>query len=224
MHVGVFSDLHLRGPDDPTQGRFLRTLGAHPFDRLVLLGDIFEHWWHFGHDPFPAYRPVVDALRGMPLVFVPGNHDFHALGFFRSELGAEGGAILSEVWDGRRVELLHGDQVDRSFGYRAASAVLRGPVMRALLNTMGPKRAWRFLGDLAGPPGGTPSDVLVAAQLAEASRRIGAGAEIVLMGHTHVPGIYQMPGGCFVNVGDGMTHASWVSVRDGVPTMQTLAP
>lgn len=222
MDVAVFSDLHLRGPEDPNQARFLaRLAGLGRVDLVVLLGDIFEHWWHFGDEPFPQYRPVAEALAPFPLVFVPGNHDFHAARWFESR-GARVGAELVEAWDGRRVELLHGDHVDDALGYRFSHALLRGRAFAAYVDHLGPARAWPFLARLAGSPGGAPKPRLVAAQLDDARARIAAGAELVFMGHTHAPGIYGLPGGIFVNVGDAFVHRSWVRVRDGVPRMERL--
>src|SRR5690349_15967399 len=119
MRVALLSDAHLQGPDDPNQQRLLRFLATLEVDRICLLGDIFQHWWHFGERPFPAYEPVVTALRRFPLTFVPGNHDFHAARYFRDALGAEVAPVVTTRWDGLPVHLSHGDEVDASPGYRA---------------------------------------------------------------------------------------------------------
>ena len=63
MRVVLVSDVHLGGPEDPTQARFIawvRTLRA---DRLCFLGDVFDTWWHWGPRAFPQYQPVIDAVR-----------------------------------------------------------------------------------------------------------------------------------------------------------------
>lgn len=218
MRVALLSDAHLHGPDDPNQARLLDFLATLEVDRLCLLGDIFQHWWHFGAEPFAAYDPVVAALRRFPLTFVPGNHDFHAARFFRDVLGAEVGPVLTPTWDGLRAHLSHGDAADTSLGYRAASAVLRGRPFAALVDTMGPDRAWRFLGRLAGRPHGTPDPTLLAAQEATARDRLGAH-DLVVVGHTHAPGLRALPGGTFVNLGDWVRWHTWLLVEDGRPTL-----
>jgi UDP-2,3-diacylglucosamine pyrophosphatase LpxH len=220
VRVAVLSDVHLAGPEDPNQQRFVRFLGALAVDRLCLLGDIFQHWWHFGREPFPQYRPVVEALRRFNLTFVPGNHDWHAAAFFRDELGARVGATIQEDWDGTTVYMTHGDEVDRSPGYRAISLVLRGRPFAAAVDTMGPERAWRFLGSLTHPPRGTPDPVLVEAQKAAARRITEQGVALVVNGHTHAPGVHRWESGTYVNLGDWVHHHTWLLVTDGVPELR----
>ncbi|MDP2313076.1 MAG: UDP-2,3-diacylglucosamine diphosphatase [Pseudomonadota bacterium] len=219
MRVALLSDAHLAGPDDPNQRRLLRFLASLEADRLCLLGDIFQHWWHFGAAPFPAYAPVVDALRRFSLSFVPGNHDFHAARYFRDVLGAEVAPVLTPRWDGLAVHLTHGDEVDASFGYRAVSAVLRGRPFAAAVDAMGPDRAWRFLAHVSGHPSGTPNPALCARQVALAAARMREGFGLVVSGHTHAPGQHPVAGGTYVNLGDWVTHHTWLLVEDGRPTL-----
>jgi UDP-2,3-diacylglucosamine pyrophosphatase LpxH len=217
MRVVLLSDAHLRGPGDPNQRRLLAFLAGLRCDRLVLLGDVFHHWWHFGDEPFDAYRPVVDALVGFDLVFVPGNHDFHAGDWLARHRGARVGERLGESWDGLSVHLAHGDEVDRSVGYRAASAVLRSPMFDAAMQALGPERAWRVLGRIAGAPGGAPNAALVEAQRALAS---SLDADLVVFGHTHAPCLEDTPRGKWANLGDWVTHHTWLEVADGVPALR----
>ena len=219
MRLALLSDAHLSGPDDPNQRLFIAFLEGLDADRVCLLGDIFQHWWHFGDRPFSAYAPVVDALRRFSLTFVPGNHDFAAASFFREELGAEVANVVHETWDGLRVHLAHGDEVDRSLGYRALSAILRGRPFAAMIDAMGPERAWRFLGRISSPPSGTPDPALCVAQEALA-RSLLAEADLVVFGHTHAPGLHRWPEGIYVNLGDWVRHHTWLLVEDGVPSLQ----
>jgi UDP-2,3-diacylglucosamine pyrophosphatase LpxH len=216
MRVVLLSDAHLRGPDDPNQTRLLAFLAGLRADRLCLLGDIFQCWWHFGARPFDAYVPVVEALRaGPPVTFVPGNHDFHAARFFRTELGAEVASSLDVTWDGLRVHLAHGDGADASPGYALSTAVLRGRPFALLVDALGHDRAWAFLRGIAGEPHGVPSETLVMAQRMEAQLHIGRGVDLVVRGHTHAPELTRVDGGCFVNLGDWVSHHTYLVVHDG---------
>lgn len=216
MRVALLSDAHVAGPEDPRQARLLRFLDGLRVDRLCLLGDVFHHWWHFGGEPFAGYAPVVTALRGRPLVFVPGNHDWHAAGFFARELGATVGAPVRETWDGLRVHLGHGDEVDTSLGYRATTAALRSRPFAAAMDAAGPALAWRTLGRLAGRLGDRgPDEALCAAQVERARSYLATGAELVAFGHTHAPGVHRLPEGIYVNLGDWVTHHTWLLVDDG---------
>lgn len=220
MRVALLSDAHLRGPEDPNQALLLRFLATLEADRVCLLGDVFSHWWHFGRTPFSAYAPVIEALRRFPLVFVPGNHDWHAASFFRGELGATVGDPVREHWDGLAVHLAHGDEADRSPGYRLTARVLRGRPFARMVDAMGPTRAWRFLGRLAGAPhAGEAPVALLSAQEAQARAHLREGADLVVFGHTHAPGLVRFPEGVYVNLGDWVRHHTWLRVDDGVPEL-----
>ncbi len=221
MRAILLSDAHLRGPSDPNQARLLRFLAKARADRLCLLGDIFQAWWHFGERPFDAYVPVVEALRrGPPITFVPGNHDFHAAEFFRRCLGAEVAAAVDATWDGRAVRLEHGDAVDTSRGYAAACAALRSRAFAGLIDAMGHDRAWLFLRRLSGAPAGEPSLRLVEAQRARAADAIAGGASLVVYGHTHAPELTRVGDGWFANLGDWVRHHTYLVVEDGVPRLE----
>lgn len=218
MRVALLSDAHLMGPDDPNQRLILTFLERLEVDELCILGDFFQAWWHYGAEPFPEYRPLVDALRRFKLSFTPGNHDFHAPGFLERELGATVGRTLTPRWDGLRVHLSHGDSADRSFQYALACAALRGRPFAAWMDLLGPERGWRFLNRLAGRPHGGPDPVLITEQLRQARALLGSH-DLVVMGHTHAPGLYRSQAGTFVNLGDWVMHHSWLMVDNGVPQM-----
>jgi UDP-2,3-diacylglucosamine pyrophosphatase LpxH len=216
VRVALLSDAHLAGPDDPNQRALIAFLDTLEADRLCLCGDVFQHWWHWGEAPFVQYAEVIAALRRFPLSFVPGNHDFHAASFFRA-MGADVGETLTYEWDGLRVHLEHGDAVDRSPGYRALSAVLRGRAFAALLDRVSPERAWSLLGRLSGHGDVRPDPRLVAAQHARAG---SIDADLVVMGHTHAPELE----GRFANLGDWVRHHTWLLVEDGVPSLRRWSP
>lgn len=223
MRVALVSDAHLAGPEDPGQRRLLAWLAGLEADRLVLGGDLFERWWHFGDTPFSAYAEVVEALRPWAgrLVVLPGNHDFHAPAFFARALGAAvpgPDGLLRETWDGLPVVLEHGDAADTSAGYRLLSAALRGPAFDAALRRMGPDRAWRFLGRLVGRGRVEPAPWLVAAQRARAARLAPPGG-LVVMGHSHAPTLEPAAEGRWLNLGAWLELGTWATVQDGVPRL-----
>lgn len=219
MRALCVSDLHVAGPECPRQQAFLRFLAASrgQCDLLCLCGDVFEHWWHWpgpAPRPFLQYAEVVEALRPFRLCVLPGNHDWAAPAFFAQHLdaavpGPDG--VLRTTWDGASVVLAHGDQADRSPGYRAVTATLRGPAFTALLNALSPPRAWTLLGRLAGHGDVRPNPALIAAQQDWA---LAQGADLVIHGHTHAPDITEVVRGSArtlaVNIGDGVRHGTFV--------------
>ena len=201
MRVALISDLHIDGADDPTQAAFVDWLDALYVDQLVLLGDIFHAWWGFEGTVPVDYLATCAALqrvraRGIGLVVVPGNHDFALGPFFTKTLGAEvRGAHVRQV-DGRQICMAHGDEADRSAGYRWTTRILRGRPFSVLMRALGPARGMRFLHQLAGRSREhmAAAGPLLQAQESWAQRRIAEGAELVVVGHLHHPGIVSLDG------------------------------
>lgn len=218
MRAALFSDAHFRGPDDPNQQLFVRFIEKLDVDRICLLGDIFHHWWDYADRPFPVYQPVVDALtaRGLPLIYVPGNHDWRAPRWFQRHMGATIGQPIRETWDGLRVHLSHGDEADTSLGYAALSFVLRGQPFAAWMALRGPEYGWNLLERLAGHGEGAPANLpLCEKQKLLAAKLLSGEPDLVVFGHTHVPGVFHYPGGTYVNLGDWVTHHTWLYVENG---------
>lgn len=228
MRVICVSDLHIAGPDCPRQQSFLRFLADLSCDRLCLCGDVFQHWWHWpqrgarGFQPFDQYRPVVEALSRFQLTVLPGNHDFHAPEFF-ARLGAEvpgPDGVVRTRWDGQTVVLAHGDQADCSLGYGAACSVLRGSAFRAVVDRMQNDTAWRFLGRLTGHGEVRANPGLITRQHAWAHAQ---GADLVVYGHTHAPEVVHVAGRTVVNIGDGVTHGTFVDFDSARPVAEVVA-
>ncbi len=221
MRVALLSDAHVDGPDDPRQARLVDFLERLDVDRLAVLGDLFQRWWHEGSEVFPAYVPVLRALRRFEgrLDFCPGNHDFKAAEHLRLAFGARVGPCLDVEWDGVRVHLAHGDGADASPGYAAASTLLRGRVFAACMRALPRDARWAVLGRLAGQPHGRPDARLIAHQHDAARARMRAGAQVVVYGHTHAPELTVWPEGTYCNLGDWVGHRTWLLLDDGRPTL-----
>lgn len=219
----LVSDVHVDGPACGRQAVFLRFLGGLSLTKpptLCLLGDIFHTWWHNGEQPFSAYAPVIRALADFPLIFVPGNHDFHAPAFFANR-GATVprdhsaiGSCVTSTFGGLSAILTHGDQVDTSSGYRGLHAVLRSPSFSAAMWTLPAATQWKILHQLAGHAKGGPSPVAIARQHT-LGVRLSAGHGLVAMGHTHAPELVRHPNFVFLNTGDWVEHRTYATVANG---------
>ncbi|GDX80661.1 UDP-2,3-diacylglucosamine hydrolase [Deltaproteobacteria bacterium] len=238
MATLIVSDVHCDGPDSLTQQAFLGLLSAVQTDTLVLAGDIFHAFWAPNGTPFPAYQPVIEALRGRKLVVLPGNHDWglpaHLLqrGFDPSAIvvtaapnPARVGVRVDVPIEGLRASFTHGDEVDESWTYRGFHAILRSSGFGRLLDALGPVGAWNLLHRLAGPLGaGAPNPALVAAQRELAERWIAGGAQLVVTGHTHAPCCEKIGGGTWLNPGDWITHRTYGFVEEGRVELRTFTP
>jgi UDP-2,3-diacylglucosamine pyrophosphatase LpxH len=224
----LVSDVHVNGPECERQAAFVRFLASLPTDApptVVLLGDIFHIWWHRQGEPFREHLPVVQALQRFPLVFLPGNHDFHAPAFFRT-LGATvperseaiGASLLVQL-GALPAWLTHGDQVDESFGFRALHAVLRSRMFNRVMQAGSVEQNYRFLQSLAGHAKGGPAATAVVKQHALGANYSG-GVQLVAMGHTHTPELVQHGGYRFLNTGDWVEHRTFATVRGEQVTLE----
>lgn len=212
MRIAALSDLHI-GPrgytDEFHHGEeafleFLSELEA-THDRIVLVGDVYqtEHDLMFGRKG--AARQLALAMRRMPAlaerlagpayVYVHGNHDAVA----KHELGAQ--ELVRLTADGFTMVFIHGHQYDPVFraSLRLARTAtwLTGRMRRVGLR---PLAAWfegrdiaikhRRFGHAQGP-------------YAKAARELlrEHAADLVVMGHTHVPHMHALPEGQVVNTG-----------------------
>jgi UDP-2,3-diacylglucosamine pyrophosphatase LpxH len=177
--------------------------------------------------PLPEYAGVCEALRrlarrGVWLGMVPGNHDFAAGPLFTEELRADVRPAHAETLDGVRYHLAHGDEADASLGYRLTRATLRGSAFAALMERLGPQRGGRLLRALAGASRDRPAPqaALLEAQRTWAQARVEEGAQVVVLGHSHAPGLTPLRGGTLINLGDWRDGPRWLEVEGGVPTLR----
>lgn len=140
------SDLHLgtRGCHGEFLADFLRRVS---FERLFLVGDIFDGWrlkkswfWDSAHDKV-IQLVLQHAHDGAEVTYIPGNHDeiFRAWlpPHFAPGLEVAGIQLAPEAVhataDGRRLLVIHGDQFDSVVRYARALALLGDSAYRMAL-------------------------------------------------------------------------------------------
>lgn len=224
MRLVVVSDAHLLGPEDPEQQAFCAWLRGLEADELVLLGDILHAGWSWAGQPHPRHAEVFVALeevrtRGAEISLVPGNHDF---GLRPEGIAVHG--VHRRRCDGTGLLLAHGDEPDRTLGYRGLSAVLRGRPFGALVDALGHERGTALLDRLAGARHGpevAAPEALVAAQRAWAADALeDPDLDGVIMGHSHVLGEVSLPGGTLWHTGAWLGLRSWLDVVDGTARLR----
>jgi UDP-2,3-diacylglucosamine hydrolase len=230
MHAAMLADAHLKGLQDPNQHRLVAWLDQLEVDRLFLLGDVFHFWWGFADVVYGDFVPVLAALertrrRGIPIDWIRGNHDFALGPFVENDLGIATHDSLHVDLGDRRYLLAHGDQADESVAYRMTRALLRSRLFGSFMGALGPSRA-RLVGEtLAGASHEKqgPVDHLLEAQEKWAAPHLAAEVDVVVVGHSHSPGIRSLPGGHLVTLGDFLAHHTWLQVDcHGTPEIQWL--
>lgn len=201
--LAFVSDLHLGPETAATQQAFETWLAAVDADALFILGDLFEAWVGDDAIALPYAQRFAEATRAFarPVFFLHGNRDF-LLGDAMAQ--ASGLQLLAERCVlqafGAPLLLTHGDaQCVDDTAYQAFRTQVRQP-------------AWQQ-GFLARPLG---ERLQVAAQMRDASERSqgaqqamglpfadpdpavcraqlqAAGCRLMLHGHTHRPGRFEL--------------------------------
>lgn len=224
----VFSDAHLgvAAPDvEQALLTFLRALPGRA-GSLVVNGDLFDFWFEWRSVmPRRGYR-VLAALadlreRGVPVLYVAGNHDCWGGDILRADVGVE---FHVGPWTGLlggwRARLEHGDGLrsreDRP--YRALRRVIRHPLAVWAFRALHPDVASRMaLGSSHTSRTMRPGDGGRGLR-AVAIQALGADPELelVVFGHSHVRALERVPtGGVYANPGAWMTEPTYLRVDDG---------
>jgi UDP-2,3-diacylglucosamine hydrolase len=201
------SDLHLDPTTPEIADRFQRFLAGpvRGARSLYLLGDLFEAWLG-DDDPEPAHREAIAAIARVAqsgtLVYVMrGNRDFMLGDRFCAEAGAillDDPAILE--MGGTRLVLSHGDGLcvdDRA--YQRLRARVRDPGLRAGFARL-PIEARRRLA-LEARAGSREHLANASSYITDVNAGAvetvfrDSGAEVMIHGHTHRPGIHRTESG-----------------------------
>ena len=205
MTAIFLSDVHLRDNDSVKTRLVLRFLQevASRFDRIYILGDLFDVWP--GSTPYleKSFRPITDVLKslateGRQVHYVEGNHDFRLGRFFSESLGIQVHPDgLTETFNGRRTFLAHGDLGNpKEWGYRLLRKLLRSEWLHFGLKAVPGEWVYR-LGNRTsrmshGYQMANPHRKAIEERVRQIYRRsaedlFARGYDVVIMGHTHVP-------------------------------------
>ena len=185
-------------------------------DGLYILGDLFEFWFEYYRVVPGAGLGILAQLaelrrRGTRVVFLRGNHDVWYQGVLKREFGFEGFYDeLSEVVDGKRVFLLHGDVLDRQLVPRWFRSLMRSRVNATLFSILHPDIGIglaRWIARKSREKGAKPE--LVERMRDFARSKIKEGFDIVIMGHSHIPEILELNNGVYLNIGDWLKNFTY---------------
>ena len=210
MHFGRTDDLAAERQHERDLIACLRTYEA-DVRGLYLVGDVFDQYVEYRHlvpKGFVRFQGLLAAWtdRGVPVVYLVGNHDLWHGDYFRSELGVRvvSGALVEPLC-GRRVYIAHGDGLPEAPGlYKRIKPLLRHPLPVALYKTLLPGDAGMRLARWTNRH--VRNDE-VEAQQVEAQRRHArhllqtSAADLVVMGHSHHPEERAWPEGHYTNLG-----------------------
>ncbi|MBP1728436.1 MAG: metallophosphoesterase [Deltaproteobacteria bacterium] len=238
MRAIFIADAHLGKPEDTNYRLLLRFLGELPgrTEMLVIAGDFFEFWLGDSPEPFPHYRPVLDALArvtrsGIKLIFLEGNHDFHLQRYFRSAFNAD---VFPEstvlTLDGKKLFICHGDLINMTdYGYRALRLLFRNPLTRLLARIL-PASVPAWIAVKLGSHSKGNHKAAAAKWNPEklvrdfAADRFAAGNDVVVTAHYHHPFMEENAGKCLLALGDWITQFSYGEWQDGKLALKAYQP
>lgn len=242
MKTLICSDVHL---DVTSKGQenldefvvFLREIDVEQFNRLILLGDLFDFWFEYRHAIFSGYFDVLRALvdlrdQGVELHLVCGNHDFWAGRFLESHIRMHVHHNEFRCTSGmQRALFVHGDGIDqRDYGYRLFKFIARSRLAVGLFRLIHPDWAMaiaRFVSSTSrtAQDNTKPGNDRAAHAIECFAREVleAGDADAVLCGHSHhaTRSDYKTPGGTgvYINAGAWKRHRDYVE-WDGEAFMQ----
>jgi UDP-2,3-diacylglucosamine hydrolase len=212
--------------------RFLETRAAGA-EKLFILGDLFEFWMEYRNYVPKHHFRVLAALarlaeRGVEVHYLSGNHDFNLGSFFGDSLGLKvhQGPVSVEL-QGRRIHLLHGDGLAFSdWKYRLVKKIMLHPLSNAAFRLLHPDLGMALakkLSALSRDRHGNRPRFLE--QYEKASRKLmSQGHDALIHGHSHAGFVKQVPEGTYVNSGEWLERMEYVSLKDGVFSLETYTP
>jgi UDP-2,3-diacylglucosamine pyrophosphatase LpxH len=135
------SDFHLGTRD--TKAEFLLDFLRHnECEYLYLVGDVFDGWalrkswyWHQHHNDV-VQKLLRKVRKGTKVIYIPGNHDEFARGFFHVQFGGitvQPTAVHTTA-DGKQLLVLHGDEFDGIIGHARWLSMLGSSAYQMILS------------------------------------------------------------------------------------------
>jgi len=226
-------DAHFSPEDGERRKRFFELLDRFggSLGALVIMGDLFDFWFGFpdGSSFISRYADVLEALgrlraRGIRVVYLEGNHDFHLGTLMRDEMGIEvyPASVELEV-AGMRGFLSHGDRIQGSLSHRVYSTLLKNTLTYSVMSWLGPRRVSqlaRMLGDNSRHRNLRYGKRVQKELRAFALERLEAGTDVVILSHSHIPEAVTVEGAGglrhYFNVGNWIQAFSYVRYETGV--------
>jgi UDP-2,3-diacylglucosamine hydrolase len=237
MSTYFFSDVHLglgsKEQEKAKEDRLLAFLDAiYPTtERLFIVGDLFDFWFEYKtvipkgfHRTLAALQRFTDARK--PIDFLVGNHDCWMGDFFEEEIGATvHHQPFETIIEGKRIFLHHGDGLaDNDLGYQLIKPVLRNKFNVWLYRWLHPDIGVRLARGSSRTSREYTSNKHYGEEegmIREATKKIGEGFDVVIMGHRHKPNAVTLGTGTYINLGDWIEFNTYAELSGGIIELKT---
>lgn len=238
------SDLHLGAPDAASslarERHFVKWLDyiAPQAAELFLLGDVFDFWFEYKRAVPKGHIRLLGKLaelhdRGIKIHYFTGNHDLWLRDYFQKEFGAEihTDPIVRRFGD-KTWYLAHGDGLGPGDkGYKVMKGVFRNPVAKWMFHRLHPnfgirlahyfsRRSRQKTGQRNAVDYGEKEYLII---FSREYLKQKPEIDYFVFGHRHFPRVLELETGkTFINLGDWITHCTFLEVADGKPVFQAF--
>ncbi len=234
MKTLILADVHLKVSDEGEQTRvefvrFLRGIDCGEFERIVILGDLFDFWFEYKQVIFSGHFEVLCALHeldraGVKLNFICGNHDFWAGRFLREHLNI---TIHSDEFrltlGDQKILFVHGDGINpRDWPYRVYKKFARSSLVVGAFRLIHPDWAMRIAQGISHgsrtlfvPDDPSDSDEIRAIRDFAEAELMQEDVDVVICGHSHYVEEVEFGSGLYINTGDWMEKRTYLVWNDG---------
>lgn len=237
MKTLILADVHLKVTDSGAKTlteftRFLEDIDPGEFERIILLGDLFDFWFEYKQVLFSGYFEVLSALHrlskaGVKLDLICGNHDFWAGRFLRDylEISIHPDDLTLTLGD-RRVRCVHGDGINpKDWRYRAYKRFARFPLVVGAFRLIHPDWAMKIAQGVSHgsrkyltPKDPADSDEVRALRAYAESELAKGEVDVIICGHSHYPEECEFGEGLYINTGDWMEKRTYLVWEGGTFT------
>jgi UDP-2,3-diacylglucosamine hydrolase len=202
------------------------------YDVLALVGDIFDLWFDGKYTIVKQYFPLLRVLAdihdaGARIIFISGNHDFWFGNFLQDYIGCEiypdGYTLLDE---GIKIRFEHGDtRTVNDLRYQLYRKLIRLNLMKDIFSLLHPDFALGLGTLLSRSSRQRPENPELRAKKTQGLKLFAKTlidrkkADIVVMGHSHVPELLSLADGYYANCGDWILHHSYIEIIAGKPSL-----
>ncbi len=194
---------------------------------LFIVGDLFDFWIEYKHAIRPEYFSILHEFKllrdsGISIYYLAGNHDFALGPFLEHEIGMKTFSNHLDISvQGKNIHLVHGDGIIKSdVGYRFWRTMLRNPLNQKIYKLLHPNIGVPIASTLSKWSRSFAlkkcSEEIRRKYMKEAIKYLDKGSDIIIMGHTHYPELYNINTKFYCNVGEWIRKYSYAKLENGV--------
>ncbi len=234
--IYFISDAHLGAEDYVSEKprrhhflNFLRSLRGKT-NQLYIVGDLFDFWLDY-QSVIPRqhytvlYELNVLVENGTQITYISGNHDFSLGTFLDQQVGLKTSHVpLTVNHQGRRIFLAHGHGLGPGdLSYKILSKILYNRFFINSFRIIHPDLGF-ILGRLFSRLSRThtkPTTIDPNENHRELVFSLfNEGYDIVVLGHSHRPALWDKDGKVYINLGDWLQHYTYGVLRNGRMTLE----